>query len=115
MDIAFVLASSSSDTRLTHYEYVSLSTSVNDEIATNTAFLLQGGPDIGMPEGGVIVEHPGFGSGPGFVGPSVTSYGAHANGDFRNMDLYPNGVLRIQVIFDCNARGKPKNRGKKSS
>jgi hypothetical protein len=94
------------------YVCVCIPISVNDEIATNTAFLLQGGPDIGMPEGGVIVEHPGFGNGPGFVGPSVTSYGAHANGDFRSMDLYPNGVIRIQVVFDCNAQGMPKKKGK---
>jgi hypothetical protein len=92
--------------------------SVNDEIATNTAFLLQSGPDIGTPEGGVIVLHPGFGNGPGFVGPSVTAYGAHANGNFLDMTKYPNGVLRIQVVFDANNandNGKKKGKGPKNA
>jgi hypothetical protein len=37
----------------------------------NTAFLLQGQPDIGTIEIGVIVQHPGYGNGLWFVGPSV--------------------------------------------
>jgi hypothetical protein len=89
-----------------------LSPSVNDEITTNTAFLLQSAPNTGTTENGVIVLHSGFGNGPGFVGPTVTAYGAHANGNFLDMSLYPNGVLRIQVVFDAN--GKKKGKGPKN-
>lgn len=38
----------------------------NDEVAANTAFLNQGGPDIGAPEAGGVEIHPGFAT-PGSV------------------------------------------------
>jgi hypothetical protein len=79
---------------------------------TNTAFLLQSAPNTGTTEGGVIVLHPGFGNGPGFVGPTVTTYGAPANGNFLDMIKYPHGVLFIQVVFDAN--GKKKGKGPKN-
>ena len=41
-------------------EVLDAGTEVNDEIAANTAFLNQGGPDIGDVEGGVVTVHPGF-------------------------------------------------------
>ena len=41
-------------------EVLDAGTELNDEIATNTAFLAQGGPDIGVPEQGVVELHPGF-------------------------------------------------------
>lgn len=89
--------------------------SVNDEIATNTAFLLQSGPNTGSTESGLIVLHPGFGNGPGFVGPSVTAYGAHTYGNFLDMSKYPDGVLRIQVVFDVNSNNNDKKKGKKAN
>ncbi len=41
-------------------EVLDAGTEVNDEIAANTAFLNQGGPNIGATEGGNVVLHPGF-------------------------------------------------------
>jgi hypothetical protein len=75
--------------------------------------LLQRAPNTGTTEGGVIVLHPGFGNGPGFVGPTVMAYGAHANGNFLDMSKYPNGALRIQVVFNDNAPCKKKGKGRK--
>ena len=41
-------------------EVLDAGTEVNDEISGNTAFLNQGGPDIGAPEAGSVVIHPGL-------------------------------------------------------
>lgn len=41
-------------------EVLDAGTEVNDEIAANTAFLNQGGPNIGVTEGGNVVLHPGL-------------------------------------------------------
>lgn len=41
-------------------EVLDAGTEVNDEIAANTAFLNQAGPNIGDTEGGVVEIHPGF-------------------------------------------------------
>ena len=41
-------------------EVLDAGTEANDEIAGNTAFLNQGGPDIGATEAGNVILHPGF-------------------------------------------------------
>ncbi len=41
-------------------EVLDAGTEVNDEIAANTAFLNQAGPDIGVPEDGTVVLHEGL-------------------------------------------------------
>ena len=41
-------------------EVLDAGTEVNDEIASNTAFLNQGGPDIGVSENNGVVLHPGL-------------------------------------------------------
>ena len=41
-------------------EVLDAGTEVNDEIASNTAFLNQGGPNIGVEELGNVIIHPGF-------------------------------------------------------
>ncbi len=41
-------------------EVLDAGTEVNDEVAANTAFLNQGGPNIGVTESGNVVLHPGF-------------------------------------------------------
>ena len=45
---------------VTGAEVLDAGTEVNDEIAANTAFLNQGGPDIGETENGVVTLHEGF-------------------------------------------------------
>ena len=45
---------------VTGTEILDAGTEFNDEEAGNTAFLNQGGPDIGVPEDGTVVLHPGF-------------------------------------------------------
>ena len=57
-------------------EVLDAGTEANDEIAANTAFLNQGGPDIGVEEFGNVVIHPGF----------ITD------------GTYPDGVLTHQVF-----------------
>ncbi|KAL3913100.1 MAG: hypothetical protein SGARI_000825 [Bacillariaceae sp.] len=72
--------------------------------------------DTGTPEDGVIVTHPGLGmaNNPGvFVGPAITSFGPVMNGNFADADLYSNGVVRIQVIFDDNNTGKKSKSAKR--
>ena len=87
---------------------------VNDEIPENTAFLAQADPDTGMDQGGVVETHPGFGNGPGFMGPvAIPMYGVVLNANFQDASRYPNGVVRIQVIFDNG--GKKSSKSSKSS
>lgn len=45
---------------VTGAEVLDAGTEINDEIAANTAFLNQGGPDIGVTENGVVTLHEGF-------------------------------------------------------
>lgn len=59
-------------------EVLDAGTESNDEVASNTAFLNQGGPDIGVEELGNVVIHPGF--------------NAPADGS------YPDGVLTHPVF-----------------
>jgi len=56
-------------------------TEVNDEISSNTAFLNQAGPDIGITENGVITLHPGLESGLAYPD-GVLNHPVFANGDF---------------------------------
>ena len=91
-------------------------TEVNDEIPANTAFLAQAAPDTGTDQNGVVEIHPGFGNGPGFVGPvAIPMYGVLLNADFQDDTRYPSGVVRIQVVFDKDSGGKKGKGGKKGA
>lgn len=63
-------------------EVLDAGTEVNDEIASNTAFLNQAGPNIGAEENGVITLSPGF-EAPGAL-------------------IYPNGVLNHPVFANAD-------------
>lgn len=66
-------------------EVLDAGTEINDEIAGNTAFLNQGGPDIGDEENGVITLSPGFAA-PGTLN-------------------YPDGVLNHPVFANAQFTG----------
>ncbi|MEL6367947.1 MAG: spondin domain-containing protein [Pseudomonadota bacterium] len=83
-------------------------TELNDEIAANTAFLNQAGPDIGVATDGVVEIHPGFrldGSFPdgvlthpvlGVADFTATNYRA-ATVSFRFVDLGKRNKFRIRL------------------
>ncbi len=76
-------------------EVLDAGTEVNDEIAANTAFLNQAGPDIGIEENGVITLSPGF------AAPGSLSYpdGVLNHPAFANADFTAPGARTLQVSF----------------
>lgn len=62
-------------------EVLDAGTEVNDEIATNTAFLGQAAPDTGITENGVVELHPGFIL-DGFFPDGVLTHPIFGNADF---------------------------------
>lgn len=69
-------------------------TEVNTEGPDDTAFLNQVGPDVGIPENGVVVQHPGFNPAQTDPFPNVLGTPRFANADFT-ADRYR--VADVQV------------------
>ncbi len=76
-------------------EVLDAGTEVNDEIASNTAFLNQAGPNIGTEENGVITLSPGF------AAPGALAYpnGVLNHPAFANADFTAPGVRTLQFNF----------------
>ncbi len=73
-------------------------TEVNDEIASNVAFLNQGGPNIGNTENGVVVTPaPGFAAGGTLTYPNgVLNYPVFGNGDFNDAN---DALLKVSFRY----------------
>jgi hypothetical protein len=73
-------------------------TEVNDEIASNVAFLAQGGPNTGTPEAGLVVTpSPGFAAPGTFTYPDgILNYPVFGNGDFNDAD---DRLLSVQFKY----------------
>lgn len=73
-------------------------TEVNDEIASNVAFLAQAAPNTGLDEGGVVVTPaPGFAAPGTLTFPNgVLNHPVFANGDFNDAD---DAILRVSFRY----------------
>ena len=82
---------------VTGSEILDAGTEVNDEISSNTAFLNQGGPNIGVSEAGVVTTHPGFQTGLAFPD-GVLNYPIFGNANFLAPNYRAASVKFLSLI-----------------